>query len=741
MRRAISAAVLGYALLWLLGAAYLASKANEVRRAGWHAVATPGALTVTQSEPWTGLRPGDRVLAFNGDSGITDTGAEAYLLRYPSGKAYRLAIRRGADVREIELHIVVEHGWAVGQNFFLLIVGGLCCLMSTWIIRADPESSLARTVWGAGMLAALEMLNFGVQPGPWFGWAPAIPAYFLFWVGPWKLYATYCFAAALPTGAPETGWWRWLKRGLLGFTVLVSLYSLPFEMRTLALSGRPGAWSGRLVLAPWEQLPVWDFALALFGAAMVAVVARNYRRLESEDARRRVRWVVLGFSVAGGSLAAAVLLVAFGLGPASLVNWAQVPLVSIPLSLGYAILAHRVLGIRVVVRRGLQYLLARRTVEVAALLLPAAMAVEAFRNPQLTLGQVLDRPLLYVAALGAIAMILLAPRILDLLDRRFFREEWDQEQILSGLAAAIQRQISFQDTVDLVCRRIEQALHPEMVEVLYRPKRGAPLTGLAAARCVELALTISAEDGSDAGVLLLGPKKSEEPYTARDRELLRAVVEHLGLALSHRHLAIERADAVLEERTRIARELHDTLAQGFAGISLHLESARLALADGGAGAERHLEQARQLARSSLAEARRSVHDLRETVRQSTELRRQIEKLAAELTAGTPVEVAVETRGERPLPESVGDHLFRIAQESIANALKHSGATRIQVVLEFAASAVVLRVRDNGRGFDPARTQAGYGLAGMRERAVAIHGDIEVRSSGEGTEVCAFAHFA
>src|SRR5262249_2578841 len=138
---------------------------------------------------------------------------------------------------------------------------------------------------------------------------------------------------------------------------------------------------------------------------------------------------------------------------------------------------------------------------------------------------------------------------------------------------------------------------------------------------------------------------------------------------------------VLEERARLAREIHDTLAQGFVGISSQLEAVAMCLPDENSPARKILDLARRMARHSLTEARRSVMDLGGAALEGQNLAAALESGARLWTAGTGVEVAVNVTGERiALPQDVEHNLLRIAQEAVANVLKHSGARRIWVKL-------------------------------------------------------------
>jgi len=198
--------------------------------------------------------------------------------------------------------------------------------------------------------------------------------------------------------------------------------------------------------------------------------------------------------------------------------------------------------------------------------------------------------------------------------------------------------------------------------------------------------------------------------------------------------------AVLAERARISREIHDNLAQEMAGISVQLEVVARTMPPGEEKAKAQLDRVRMLVRHGLAEARRYVWDLRSPSLDQNDLPTVLSETARRLTAENPVKAQVQVSGSfRPLTKSVEDNLLRIGQEAINNAVKHAKAQHIHVDLVFDACRVQLRVRDDGCGFDPKAKGNGalghFGLIGMRERAEQIGGTLAFRSdNGSGTEI-------
>lgn len=201
----------------------------------------------------------------------------------------------------------------------------------------------------------------------------------------------------------------------------------------------------------------------------------------------------------------------------------------------------------------------------------------------------------------------------------------------------------------------------------------------------------------------------------------------------------ERRAGILEERQRLARELHDTLAQGFTSIIMHLEAADEALPDNLETLQRHLDRARGTARTSLEEARRAVHALRPQSLDQRSFPDAIERTAARWQEATGIPLTATITGDPvPLHPDIEVTLLRAAQEALANVHKHARATAVQLTLSYIDNLVVLDVQDNGVAFAGAADSplsGGFGLQAMRERAEQCGGTMTVESEpGEGTTV-------
>lgn len=230
-------------------------------------------------------------------------------------------------------------------------------------------------------------------------------------------------------------------------------------------------------------------------------------------------------------------------------------------------------------------------------------------------------------------------------------------------------------------------------------------------------------------------------FTAEAVELTQTLAYQVTLAVELTRLAQhDQQTAMLEERNRMAREIHDNLAQGFTGIVIQLEGAENVLSKAPEKALVRINRACQLARESLSEARRSVRSLRPQALEVDDLACALSRLAQRMTEDTPIQVSFQVRNTYiSLPPNVEDELLRIGQEALTNVLKHAHATNVQIELA-SDQEICLSVQDDGQGFDSryyTENSQGesFGLISMRERAERIGGRLTITSQlGSGTKV-------
>ncbi|MBK8016988.1 MAG: sensor histidine kinase [Betaproteobacteria bacterium] len=255
---------------------------------------------------------------------------------------------------------------------------------------------------------------------------------------------------------------------------------------------------------------------------------------------------------------------------------------------------------------------------------------------------------------------------------------------------------------------------------------------------VRILLTVPMMFGNETvGWICVRSTRADPREVEKTTPLAEALASQATLAVHMARLG-ERARqaAILQERNRIARDIHDTLAQGFTGVLVNLEAASRALRKERSDlATSHLHHARSLAQSCLDEARQSVSSLRPESFTRLDFSRALEQQVERLEASGASGRALITGDRLVTPAEVEAELLRIAQECITNVLKHARASSVEIVLDYGPRSISLSVNDDGAGFDSSTRRDGFGLVGMRERAARIGGvlTIECPPSG-GTHV-------
>ncbi len=312
-------------------------------------------------------------------------------------------------------------------------------------------------------------------------------------------------------------------------------------------------------------------------------------------------------------------------------------------------------------------------------------------------------------------------------------------QLLSVLEAPAGRVLVLKARDTVFNARIAAADAPAAVDAL-RPGSLVALTGVYAYQGgPPPSFQLFVRDGGDIDVLAAAPW-----WTLRHTGVmvvmlgLVAIVGTVGMR-THARRKQRAYQAVLSERIRVARELHDTIEQGMAGISLQLEAVAGSLNTSPDAARRSLDVAKQMLRYSLEETRRSVLDLRSQALESRDLVGALTDLAEQMTAGGPTAAHVRVVGTpRRLDAAEEHHLLRIGLEALTNALKHAESSRIDIELAFWSDSTSLVVRDNGRGLWPGGTAPHgehFGLKGVRERVDKLGGVLEITSDpGAGTRL-------
>ncbi len=562
---------------------------------GWRAAYAQGAWKVAQVDrdgPAAGkLVRGDRLLAIDGDTRVQRTGPLFRLTDAPAERWYQVTVQREGRRFDVPLRFVVRPDAAFlawGPVFLLIALAFLGTGLLVGLFR--PGDSTGRFGFGVAILLAMFMLWVASNPlgGMLHG--------FSLWeslamssIQPLHVLLAYLFFAAFPESAPERGGWRIVRATLV--TIALVLWAPATLVNFIHAIGSAQT-------AFYEHYVAYLFYLAVLGpaqlfflavtvVALLAVGFRNYRRLSEGDLRRRLRWVAWG--TVAGAVPSVLVQIIWGMLKAAGVDqeWtgfitiatrvSNAAVVIMPLTMSYAILKHRVLGMQVALRLGLQYLLAANVLRVL-LFLPAAGIVLVFAtNHDKTVGELLTGGAAWfnLALLAATALSLrYRTPLITSIDQRFFREAYDGEQILIRLTEAVKQLDSVQAISRLLSRELDKALHSGFVSVLYRNEYRpefsvsfstkelegaqelpdsaalvpllenskkvqnwsalrsavpAPEAAWLDAKSVDVLVPVLASDERLLGIVLLGEKKSEEPYTRKDRSMLEAVAAQIGL--------------------------------------------------------------------------------------------------------------------------------------------------------------------------------------------------------------------
>jgi phosphoserine phosphatase RsbU/P len=555
------------------------------------------------------LRVGDEILALEGHGLRGQEDVWSFFLHRPPGP-YHVTVRR--DGRPENLALVAppyEWGWSVSLGLSRVAVHLLFALSGLAVFLLRPEGK-------SGLLLSLAFILF--VPGDTLSLAPERIEPFaralmvlsdtvslLFW--PVLLH----FLLVFPEPSPVVRRWPWIERVLYLPTLAIMLAALPISV--LVFVDRDLMW-GALRSAKWFSWLAGAFWIpsTLFG---LAVLVTSYRQA-TVVSRRKLRVAVIG--TFAGLLPLLVLLVANALFDArqmapwairSLAFAATLALALVPLSFGYAIFKHQVIPLRMILRRGLRYVLVSRGVvvlEAAAVLALATFSLTGWR------GRLVDAispradivVALAVGGLGMLALHRINRRLRSAIDHQFFREAFDARRMLTTLSEAVREVPSAEALVDLVARRVRDALHPEAAHIYLREvadrtfrlayPKGAHEDETATAALVArlsgvdqsvayagdepglsgIVLALAMRGKRDLmGVLALGPRMGDLPYTREDRELLLSVASQAGLSLEnagliHQVAAQERVAHELTIAAEVQRRLFPDRAPDSPGLDL-----------------------------------------------------------------------------------------------------------------------------------------------------------------------------
>ena len=606
---------------------------------GWSATRNDGTAwfvsEVDAEGPAAGqIQLGDRLLAINGDERRAVIGLFQWVF-VDGGKTYRVDFERNGERVSVELPMPVVPGQRLTPIFALVGLAFFICGATLAILRpSDPQVRLAGAfLMSVGFVTLLMTLQstftFLV------GWERKVH-YLVVPLSMWTWPLAYHFFSRFPIWKSPGPPWRLIQWLLYAVFVLViwPAWMIIYlglgvsEGATRFMVDHPSLYptTSQLLSRPIAVYVVVCFVLSL------VVIARNYRRLPDPDSRRRIKWIITGamiavipfvaihfvFSVAGWGSARTYDLYA---------SLSFLGMLCIPVSIAAAVWKEQLFDIRVLVRRGLQYLFAKVALRTLLALPIALLVFSILLNPDRTIAETLTQGSgwLNVVWIGAAAATLYwRRRVQTWLDRRFFREDYQHEQVLVHLIDEIRQRDSIAEIAQLVTARIDSVLHPTALHIFYRATgdrdfvsgSSASLSASQApsqqvlseqqtlARVMEDAPTqqhlsqqqmlLRMLDGSKAirdfpsdctalpdeerawlenlsvrlivpitgtgdrlvGVLLLGARMSDEPYSATDRRLLEGIAAQIGLVYENQHLR-ERVRLDADVRRDVLGRLED----------------------------------------------------------------------------------------------------------------------------------------------------------------------------------------
>ena len=554
--------------------------------AGRHVVAATAAGGLAAG---AGIRPGDVIAALDGEPFERASDTRITVPNLEIGRTYRFEVERGGG--RLQASIAMRRVEALGgreREVRLLWQAGQLVLLAVAFLIAFKRPRDPVALLGSLALAIISVAQYTTNLPPGYavawrripaalGWLLWIPNVSISLMGPVGL----SFFTRFPRRLFQARWPRLL-------IWLPALAFVPLNLRSIFLVvHRPEQAFGRILSQRVADAEVAVFAL--YGLAMIAAAAANYRRLDDVNEKRR-----LGLLLAGGAIGALPALLRFlviGVAPRSALHeflmrpWQDIFFASVflvfPLSFAYAVLRHRLLGITVIVRLGLQYAVARGLLISLVPVLALAAVADALAHGSMPLRDVLlARGWVYLL-LGAAALFAHSQRRRwgRAIDRRFFREQYDAGQLLRDVAEHARRAGALRGAAPLVVARIEAALHPEFATLMFREVDEARFHSLASSpsglahppvdaddRLVALMRTsgtplqmtgrdtgwleqrlataeadhlrragaglfvpIAMATGRHEAFLALGLKRSEEPYTREDEDALRAIAASLAL--------------------------------------------------------------------------------------------------------------------------------------------------------------------------------------------------------------------
>lgn len=594
---------LGFAIACIIG------RAGVPVHPGWTANAIGGVYTVDSVEETSNdaaLRPGDRLLSVAGDAEAGFYGPALALSRVPYGAAYPVQGLRGRTNFTVFLSINSSRKSKWRETIPNLLLAFVLCTAAVFIAALRWSNISAKIAAACFMTNGLAIASVVLIDYP--GWGRLTSALAIGLTSlhrPWELALTYDFCSRFPFSVEETGVVRWSRRILYGCAALLWI---PFNAPVLPHIFGAMPWSALVALVPFRPDGQYGGTIIAGFESVTAVLCclvlgRNYLHIRTPGLRRRMRWAVLAVasSVSTFLLFAFLKLIYRLTGSVAVREWAlfvdNAAAIVVGLSfiaITYAVTQHRIFGIRLAIRQGFRYLLAKNVLR-SMMFLPFLILVgKAIGSPDKSLRDVLLQsswPSYSALAAAGLFGLRYQVQIRPWLDRRFFRMALGQEQMLLTLVDRIRQVESVEELCLIAGRVLDEALHVDGCHIFLREPDGrlrvaysqcpGRATGLrewlnrdgvdflranssfmlyeiqdrneeedayASEPAEYLMIPVSGPELNSELTLALGPKRSEEPYTRRDHDLLKGIAVQMAIV---REMLELKKSVEQERRTRV----------------------------------------------------------------------------------------------------------------------------------------------------------------------------------------------
>jgi signal transduction histidine kinase len=403
---------------------------------------------------------------------------------------------------------------------------------------------------------------------------------------------------------------------------------------------------------------------------------------------------------------------------------------AIPLAIAVGVLRYRMLGIEVVLRRGLVY------AALTAAVIGVYLVVNAIAGSRVSHGGAI--PGVLAAGLVAVGLTPLRERLQRTVDLLVYGDRRDPMRAVTRFGDSVAAAGEPEDLLPAMLRTVTNAVRAPGAAILSPDGKVLAAWG-PEAEGAQLTLRFS---GTDVGVLRVADRSPGERYSGGDRRLLAALAPQVAVVVRALDLAealeSERdrvVAATRAERERLRRDLHDGLGPSLSGVGLGLQALDTALDVGDEStANEILSRVRSEARIAVAEVRRILDDMRPATLDEASLSAALRRHTETIAARVPVELDIVTALPN-LPPEVESAAFRIAQEALTNVVRHSDASRARLAVATADGTLRIEVTDDGCGFSACHSE-GVGLGSMRHRAQALGGALEVTTGAGGTSIIA-----